>query len=304
MHFLYNLFGIVLKWLYHLCHNYGLAIILLAVFAKIILIPLSYKQTRSMQIMRVMNPELAALQKKYQNNQQKLGEEMQKLYKKYNYNMLSGCLPMLIQMPILIGLFGALREPTKYVFIGEAMPSTQFLWIKDLEASPVSLFKDLGISSPAFWLSLIVPVISIVLTLWQQRQTMQQSGGQQNQQKGLMMVLNLMIVWISFVYSQGLALYWALQSALTILQNFIFEKIFPYKGPKPDERTVRAYERHKEIEEQKKRDEKNGVVHKKEPKPNLGINQHPKNGERKPLTNKKPNQHKTSNNRPKLSNKK
>ena len=82
------LFGKVLLFLYNFVGNYGLAIILFAVFAKLILLPITYKQIKSTQIMRVINPEVMRVQEKYKNDKAKQGEEMWKIYEKYNYCLL------------------------------------------------------------------------------------------------------------------------------------------------------------------------------------------------------------------------
>ena len=230
MTFLYELFGGILHWLYtSLGSNYGLAIVAFAIFAKLITLPLTIKQTKSTQMMKIIQPQVKALQQKYAKNQQQLNEELQKLYKRYNYSPLSGCLPLLIQFPIIIGLFGVLREPTKYVFTTAefANVSQQFLFLSDLQKSSVQMFQEYGFSLVAI-LSAILPLISVGLTFIQQRQTM---AGQENQQKGMMMFMNIFMVYISFTFAQGIALYWTLQTGLGILQNFLIMKFIPVKVP-------------------------------------------------------------------------
>lgn len=235
MKFLYELFGMLLKYLYILCDSYGWAIVLFAFAAKIILLPLNIKQYRSTQLMQLLQPAQEIIQKKYAKNPTKQNEELQKLYQKYKYNPLSGCLPLLIQFPIIIGLWGALREPTNYVFTEaefEAV-SKSFLWIKDMMLSPVELFKTVRFA-PEFWLSLIVPILSIVLTIVQQRQTTQKNSAAQNEQMKLMTnFMTIFIAYIGFTFNQGIALYWALQTGLGLLQNWIMDKFFPLKVEPP-----------------------------------------------------------------------
>ncbi len=235
MTFLYQLFGKVLHFFYTFAgNNYGLAIILFALFAKLITLPLSIKQTRSTQLMQMLTPAQNIIQKKYANNQQKQNEELQKLYKKYNYSPLSGCLPLLIQFPIIIGLFGALRMPETYVFTAAeyAAVSQKFLWIQDLSKSPLEIFKSSGFGSVVFWLSLIIPAFSVVFTIFQNKRTMQNSPAAQ-QNKGMNIFMNVFIAYISFTFSQGIALYWTLQTGLGILQNEIVMKYFPLKVEPP-----------------------------------------------------------------------
>jgi YidC/Oxa1 family membrane protein insertase len=226
MNFLYELFGSILRAIYNFVGSYGWSIVLFSIFAKVILIPLSIKQTKSMQMMKIINPKMQELQKKYASNKQKLNEETTKLYQQYHYNPLSGCLPLLIQFPIIIGLFGVLRMPDKYVFSAAEYlnVSQKFLWINNLTQSPIDVFKAEGVSV-IFLLALIIPIISVVLTIWQQKQTSDQSGPA-GQQKGMQIFMTIFIAYIGFTFSQGLAVYWTLQTALTIIQNAIQEKYF------------------------------------------------------------------------------
>lgn len=227
MNFLYEFFGSILRAIYDFVGSYGWSIVLFSIFAKVILIPLSIRQTKSMQMMKVINPKMQELQKKYASNKQKLNEEMTKLYQQYHYNPLSGCLPLLIQFPIIIGLFGVLREPAKWVFTAEEYlnVSQNFLWIQNLTLSPVQVFQNEGVTL-IFILSLIIPIISVLLTFLQQKQTAQQSGPA-GQQKGMQLFMTIFIAYIGFTFSQGLAIYWTLQTALALLQNAIQEKYFP-----------------------------------------------------------------------------
>lgn len=230
MTFLYQLFGRLMYYLYELCGNYGLAIVLFAVAAKVIMLPLTIKQYRSTQLMQMLQPAMDVIQKKYAKNQTKMNEELQKLYQKYNYSPLSGCLPLLIQFPLIIGLWGALREPVKYVFGTEeafaAVPKT-FLWIKQMTLSPVDLFKAGGVNAE-FLLSLIFPIASIALTVLQQVQTSKKQSGSQNEQmKTMTTVMTVFIAYISFTFNQGIAIYWTLQTGLGLVQNWIMEKFFP-----------------------------------------------------------------------------
>src|SRR5947209_15827160 len=108
---LLNGLGWVLSHIYDGVHNYGLAIIILTLGIRLILLPLGLKQIRSMQAMQVLQPQIKSLQQKYKGNKQKLNEEMMKLYKERGVNPLAGCLPMLLQIPVLIALYSVLRFP-------------------------------------------------------------------------------------------------------------------------------------------------------------------------------------------------
>lgn len=112
---LFEVFSGALAGFYALIPSYGLAIILLTVAVRIVLLPLSIKQTRSMREMQRIQPEVKKLQAKYKGNRQKLNEEMMKLYKEHSVNPFGGCLPLVMQFPVLIGLFYVIRTPLKYM---------------------------------------------------------------------------------------------------------------------------------------------------------------------------------------------
>ncbi|HVL65104.1 MAG TPA: YidC/Oxa1 family membrane protein insertase [Actinomycetota bacterium] len=111
----FELFSSALAGFYALIPSYGLAIILLTVAVRVLLLPLSIKQTRSMREMQRIQPEIKRLQAKYKGNRQKMNEELMALYKEHNVNPFGGCLPLLMQFPVLIGLFYVVREPLKYM---------------------------------------------------------------------------------------------------------------------------------------------------------------------------------------------
>jgi YidC/Oxa1 family membrane protein insertase len=101
--------GVLLSFLYDLVRSYGLAIILLTVLVRVVLLPLTIRQTRSMQEMQKLQPKIKELQRKYKGNRQKVAEETQKLYREHQVNPLGGCLPLLLQLPVFFALFGVLR---------------------------------------------------------------------------------------------------------------------------------------------------------------------------------------------------
>ena len=107
--------GFLISIIYDLVQNYGLAIILFTIVVKLILMPLQVKSQRAMKRQQKVQPIIAELQKKYANDQQKLQQEMMKVYRENNVSMSGGCLPLLIQMPILIALYSVIRKPLTYI---------------------------------------------------------------------------------------------------------------------------------------------------------------------------------------------
>jgi YidC/Oxa1 family membrane protein insertase len=103
--------GAVLAWIYGLIGNFGLSIIVLTIVIRLVLLPLGIKQIKSMQHMQAIQPQIKALQKKHKGDKAKVQEETMKLYREAGVNPLGGCLPLLLQFPILISMYSVLRAP-------------------------------------------------------------------------------------------------------------------------------------------------------------------------------------------------
>ena len=163
--------------------NYGVAIILLTIIIKMALYPLTAKQIKSMKGLQELQPKMKKLQDQYKNNPQQLQQEMAKLYESAGVNPLAGCLPLLVQMPILMAIYYALRDMTY-----EGDPS--FFWISSLsEADPLH----------------ILPIVSALTTYVVSMQTTPSEGGSQAKMMAYMMPL--FIGWISWNFAAGLVLY-------------------------------------------------------------------------------------------------
>jgi YidC/Oxa1 family membrane protein insertase len=114
---------------------YAISIIISTILFKLVVLPLTLKQTKSMKKMQEMNPKIQELQEKYGKDPQTLQRKQMELYKEANYSPFSGCLPLLIQFPILIAFFYVIQQPVKYVFEDQVFFDTinrSFLWINDL----------------------------------------------------------------------------------------------------------------------------------------------------------------------------
>lgn len=211
--------------------SYALAIILISILIKIILFPFMQKQMKSTMNMQEVQPKLEYLQKKYKNNPEKMNEEVMKLYKEYNVNPMSGCLPLLIQMPILIGLFGALRQ---YDF--DPIEHATFFWIPNLAD------KD-----PLF----ILPVLVAATMFLQQKISMATTpqAAENPTMKTMLYVMPAMMLFVCWSMPSGLCLYWAFFSILSIVQQFFMNK---QKRKEMEARAAReAEEKEKRIAEKK-----------------------------------------------------
>ncbi|MGH2730334.1 MAG: YidC/Oxa1 family membrane protein insertase [Actinomycetota bacterium] len=134
----FEIFASALAGFYAVIPSYGVAIILLTITVRLMLLPLSIKQTRSMREMQLIQPEVKKLQAKYKGNRQKMNEELMALYKEHGVNPLGGCLPLLMQFPVLIGLFYVIRTPLKYMGYESKVVGGAIDWIQ----KPVSGFMD------------------------------------------------------------------------------------------------------------------------------------------------------------------
>ena len=212
--------GYLLALIYRLVGNYGISLIILTVIVKLVLYPLYAKQIKSTANMSDMSEKSKEIQRRYANDKEKMNEEMQKLYAESGFNPMSGCLPMLIQFPIIMGLFALLRNPMKYMPDDPTLMFANhesFLWIKDL-------------AQPDLW---ILPIAAGLATFFafsmNSAMTMQQPGANPGQQKAMNAIMKyffpLSILWLARSYPAGLAIYWAGGQFMQIFFNLRINKI-------------------------------------------------------------------------------
>lgn len=224
--------GNVLGTVYGIIGNYGLSIIVFTLLVKIVLIPLSISQIRSTKNMQVIQPKLQELQKRYKNDKETLQIKTMELYKEYKVNPVGGCLPMLVQLPILFGLFRALREPATYVFaanpaLAEVAQNTAFLWVKNLSL-PDTLANVFA--GPAIMATLpgLLPIIAAITT-YVQMATMSPASGndssQPNSMKTMQYVMPFMILFMGRTLSGGLMIYWTVSNVFQMAQQYLTTKL-------------------------------------------------------------------------------
>lgn len=136
--------GWIIEQIYNLVSNYGLAIIIFTVLIKLILLPLNIKSQKAMKKQQKIQPILQELQAKYANDQEKLQREMMKLYKENNVSMTGGCLPMLIQLPILIGLYRVIYAPLKYLAGVDITSQEAIARVGELKQAMINAGHNLG----------------------------------------------------------------------------------------------------------------------------------------------------------------
>ena len=226
--FLGDTFADIIVFFYSFTHNYGIAIILMTVLIRVILYPLMQKQMVSMREMQKIQPLMKAVQEKYKNDKERLNKELMALYKEHKVNPMSGCLPLIIQMPILILLFQVLREfNTKIYAVYNGNPG--FLWLKDLSL-PDQLIQLPGSGIFGIQYIGIMPFLIGGSMYIQQKMTStggttgKDGGSAQQTQKMMTIMMPLMIGFFSFSLPSGLTLYWLTSTLLGIGQQYLINK--------------------------------------------------------------------------------
>lgn len=179
--------------------SYGMAIIILTVVIRVILFPFTITQMRTMRKMQELQPELKKLQEKYKKDPQRLNKETMELWRRERASPLSGCLPMLLQLPFLFALFRVLQG-----FNYAAQPG--FLWLADLSLADTTY---------------ILPILAAVTTWWQNKIMTPSTGQGEPTQRVMGVAMPLMIGWMALRFASGLSLYWVVSNLLGILQQYL-----------------------------------------------------------------------------------
>ena len=196
-------FNWLLNVIYAFVGNYGVAIILLTILVRVATLPIVGRQMKSMEKMRAVQPQIQELQAKYKDDRQKQSEEMMKFYKENGVNPLGGCLPMLLQFPVFIGLFFALQSSI------QLRHAPFFGYIDDLSA-PATLFVIPEIDLPVRLLPILMGLSMIV----QQRMTPMTMDPAQA--KMMMTIMPVMMTVLFYQFPSGLVLYWMISNVLGI----------------------------------------------------------------------------------------
>lgn len=223
--------GMLLNLLYGFVDNYGISIIIFTVIVKLCLYPLYIKQIKSTARMADLQPKMQEIQNRYANDRETMNIKMQEFYKEEKFNPMGGCLPMLIQMPIIMGLFALLRNPMRYMTDDNMIFAfhESFLWIKDL-------------SQPDPW---ILPIIAGVATFFAftMNRALQDSAAAANQMQGMTKMMQyifpVMILWMARSFPSGLALYWAVSQIIQIFFNVHMSMIRKKMKRESEERKIR-----------------------------------------------------------------
>ncbi len=217
--FMYPIFYL-LRELFALTGNFGVAIILLTVIVRALLFPIAQKQFASMAQMRAVQPKMKALQERYKDDKVRLQQEMAKLYEEEKVNPLAGCLPIFLQIPIFFALY-------KVLLIAIEMRHKPFaLWIKDLSAQDpatiLNLFGLLPFTPPSF---LAIGVLAVLLgvTMWLQFKL--NPAAMDPVQQQVFMIMPWLLMFVMAPFAAGLLLYWITSNVLTLAQQkYLYSK--------------------------------------------------------------------------------
>ncbi|MEW6581115.1 MAG: YidC/Oxa1 family membrane protein insertase [Chloroflexota bacterium] len=231
-----NPFITILLFLYQILGgNVVLAIVVFTVLVRVATYPLTIKQQRSTKAMQELQPELKKLQEKYKNDRERLAQEQWALYRKFGVNPFAGCLPLLIQLPIMLGLYRAIvatlaATPTQLLDLSGR------LWIADLSSQvPLAnkfLWLNLAVPDPLY----ILPVLVVITTWLQQKLLMPatpSSGGGGSRQgdqaaqisRQMMMIMPLMFGFFSLSFASGLSIYFIASNLIGIAQYGMMGRI-------------------------------------------------------------------------------
>lgn len=260
-----SIFGYVLQWIYEFVGNYGVAIIIFTIITKIILLPLTIKQQKSLELNKKMQPILQDLQERYKNDQQRLATEYQRVMKENKFSPFGGCWVALIQIPLILGMLYVVGKPLTNMIkmpeeqiraeILEIMPegetdvdafieNNRYVELKVIKNKNLLNLDFLGIDlgdvaseNPRDFSLLIIPILSAVFTYLsvyvingkQQVQKMKDADGNEIEMPN-MQFMNIMMPfmsgYIAYVVPQGLGLYWLVSSLLQIGIHFIVKNYF------------------------------------------------------------------------------
>lgn len=223
LHPIEDLMRNALEWIHStLGLPWAWAIIVLTLMVRIVIVPLTVKQIRSMQHLQAHAPELKALQQKYKNDKQRMNEEVMKFYRENKINPAASCLPILIQIPVFISLYYVLRDFEKEVF--PQYPGSDLGWLGIVPNITTNITDHWS-----GWLLLVIYIVSQVSSTYFMSTTMDP------RQRWIFMALPLVFVFfiINANFPVGLLLYWVTTNLWTVGQGLVTRQMTPKAKPPP-----------------------------------------------------------------------
>jgi len=265
-----SLFGAIVRFIYNLVgENYGLSIIIFAVLTKVVLFPINLKQAKTMENIKKIAPIEKKIREKYKgakDSNEKIAIELQKVYAENKINPLGGCLPALIQIPIVIAMFYIVKQPLTYIKqvpyeqvveyvqekVGEDKKVTKaqirnyeisiadekdlidmdFFGIHFGDIPANSVNKTLKKEERPSYITLIIPVLSLAFSFMQNKITMKKSNlteEQLEQQKTMNLMLPFLSAYISYVMPLALGVYWLIGNICSLISQLLVSELVKEK---------------------------------------------------------------------------
>ena len=254
--FIAGILGALIRLIYDIVgQNYGLSIIIFTILTKVLLFPITYKQSKAMDDMNKVAPLEKEIREKYKGNKEKMSEELMKVYEKHKINPMGGCLPLLIQIPIIFAMFYIVRQPLTYIaqlpadqlqeytqeYLGKEEVTANEIKGNEIQIAnkydlidmnlfginfgdvPSDAFTKEGEEKASYY-TLIVPILTLVFSILQTKQSQKNSNlteEQKEQQKTMNLMMPLLSAYISCVMPLALGVYWLLGNVLQILTQWI-----------------------------------------------------------------------------------
>ena len=268
MYILADPLALIIRPIYELINNYAYTLIIVTILIRILTIPFTVMSQKNVAKTQLIQPELAAIQKKYANDRDKLAMEMQKLYTKHGVNPLGGCLPLIVQMFILFGFIGVIYNPLQYILqlskdviaqIAAAVnqaKNTQDVYlcgiegvsqkIKDLGHTPIN-FDFFGMNLAQMpkgstdlkvWIFPVLAVLSTIassyITKIQTKSQMNGSGNEQAQSMSdtMLKIMPVMTAVFTYMMPVAMSLYWFVSTVLQIIQQTVINNVINEKVKK------------------------------------------------------------------------
>lgn len=260
INFIAEILGALIRFIYNIIgQNYGLSIILFTILTKLILFPITYKQSKAMDEMSKVSPLEKEIREKYKGNKEKMSEELMKVYEEHKINPMGGCLPLLIQIPIIFAMFYIVKQPLTYIMqVPQAKLqeyTQEYLAKEEVTENEIKSYeiqianeKDIidmnfcglnfgDVPSNAFnkdvekkssYYSLIIPILTLLFSIIQTKQSQKASNmteEQLQQQKTMNLMMPLLSAYISYIMPLALGIYWLLGNILQILSQLIINKL-------------------------------------------------------------------------------
>lgn len=262
--FIAGIFGALIRLIYNIVgQNYGLSIIIFTILTKILLFPITYKQSKTMDEMNKLAPLEKEIREKYKGNKEKMSEELMKVYEQHKVNPMGGCLPLLIQIPIIFAMFYIVRQPLTYIVqmpVEQMQEYTQEYLAKEevtdseIKANEIQIANKYDIIDMNFlginfgdvpsnvfsknaeekvsYITLIIPLLSFVFSMLQTKQSQKNSNmtdEQKEQQKTMNLMMPILSAFIAYTMPLALGIYWLIGNILQMLTQWIVNVIIKKK---------------------------------------------------------------------------